>query len=87
MFDRMIRSVSTFPQVGSPKRPAAREFDTDRADQVEIVRCWHGFTPAQVPGKLATYSAATTSFPRGVIRNTSIEAARHASPLARNASR
>jgi transposase len=33
------------------------------------------------------YSAATTIFPRGVIRNTSIDAARHASPLPRNASR
>jgi hypothetical protein len=33
------------------------------------------------------YSAAITIFPRGVIRSTSIDAARHANPLARNASK
>jgi hypothetical protein len=37
--------------------------------------------------RMGPYSAATTSFPRGVMRSTSIDAARHATPLARNASR
>jgi hypothetical protein len=45
---------------------------------------------AAVPGEKLLprrYSATTTNFPRGVIRNTSIDAARQARPLARKASR
>ena len=48
----------------------------------------HGPVPtATHPRRPLNYSAASTNFARGVIRNTSIDAARHAIPLAMNANK